>query len=256
MIPASVGPDAGTDVPERAWEDLNDRIVACAACPRLSAYRAQVAGSRPRALASWEYWARPVPGFGDRRARLLVLGLAPAAHGANRTGRMFTGDEAGRFLVAALWRAGFASQPTSEHRGDGLALRDAFVTAPVRCAPPGNRPSREEMDRCFPYLAEEFALLRRVEVILALGRVAFDAARRLLMARLDAEARRVLRAARFRHGQVVRPAPRAPALVACYHPSRHNTATGRLTAQMMDEVLGRVRVLLGVTLPPGSAPPA
>ena len=246
----------GADADDAIWSELSARIVQCTQCPRLVAYRARIAAQKKRAYAQWEYWGRPVPGFGDRNARLLIVGLAPAAHGANRTGRMFTGDSSGDFLVAALWRAGFANQPRSEHASDGLELIDAFVSAPVRCAPPDNRPLREEFERCFPYLAAEFALLRRVRVILALGRVAFDTAKRLLEPRLDQAARRQLSAARFRHGAVYRFAGGAPALVASYHPSRQNTQTGRLTAPMMDAVLRQVRELLDLTAPAIDARPA
>ena len=217
------------------------------------AYRRQVASEKRRAFADWEYWGRPVPGFGDRQGRLLIVGLAPAAHGANRTGRMFTGDSSGDFLIGALWRAGFANQPRSEHRDDGLRLIDAFVTAPVRCAPPDNKPLREEFERCFGYLEAEWALLPRVRVVLALGRIAFGTVKRLLAPRLDDEGRRALAAADFRHGAVVRLG--SLALVASYHPSRQNTQTGRLTPAMMDAVLQEVRRLLDATESATGAPP-
>lgn len=245
--------EAGTDTDDAIWSELSARIVQCTACPRLVAYRTRIAVEKKRAYATWEYWGRPVPGFGDRKARLLIVGLAPAAHGANRTGRMFTGDSSGDFLIAALWRAGFASQPRSEHAADGLELIDAFVSAPVRCAPPDNRPLQEEFERCFPYLAAEFALLRQVKVVLALGRIAFDTAKRLLAPRLDEAGRRELRAARFRHGAVYRFGESA--LVACYHPSRQNTQTGRLTSPMMDTLLQQVRELLGFTAWAEAEPP-
>ncbi|MEW6048146.1 MAG: uracil-DNA glycosylase [Bacillota bacterium] len=233
---------AGTS--EQLWHDLVERITHCTRCPRLTAYRTRIAAQKKPAYAGWEYWGRPVPGFGDRKARLLVVGLAPAAHGANRTGRMFTGDSSGNFLIGALWRAQFANQPASEHAGDGLQLMDAFVTAPVRCAPPDNRPLPEEFERCFPYLAAEFALLERIRVVLALGRIAFDTARRLLSSRLDEAGRQALRRARFAHGAVYAFGGSAPALVVSYHPSRQNTQTGRLTPAMMDGVLQEVRRLL------------
>ncbi|WP_324667780.1 uracil-DNA glycosylase [Geochorda subterranea] len=235
------------------WDELVSRIVQCERCPRLVAYRRRIASERRRAFADWEYWGRPVPGFGDRQGRLLILGLAPAAHGANRTGRMFTGDSSGDFLMGALWRAGFANQPRSERRDDGLRLVDAFVSAPVRCAPPDNRPLREEFERCFAYLQAEWALLTRVQVVLALGRIAFGTAKRLVAPRLDDEARRALQAAPFRHGAVV-PLGRLT-LVASYHPSRQNTQTGRLTPAMMDAVLQEVRRLLDATEPAAAAPP-
>ncbi|WP_324717527.1 uracil-DNA glycosylase [Carboxydochorda subterranea] len=231
---------------DAGWERLRERIVSCTACPRLVEYRTLVARTRRPAYASWSYWGRPVPGFGDPAARLVIVGLAPAAHGANRTGRMFTGDSSGDFLVGALFRAGFANQARSEHAEDGLRLIDAFMTAPVRCAPPDNRPLPEEMERCYPFLEQEMALLHRCRVILALGRIGFDVARRLLLSRAahDPPARELLRHARFSHGATIEPGGDLPALVASYHPSRQNTQTGRLTAAMMDEVLARVRRLL------------
>lgn len=194
--------------------------------------------------ASWEYWGRAVPGFGDPQARVVAVGLAPAAHGANRTGRMFTGDSSAAFLVGALYRAGFANQPTSEHAGDGLVLHDVFLTAPVRCAPPANKPSPDEIARCFPFLTEEFRLLGRCRVILALGAVAFDAARRLLLEQPRAAPwAEAIRRARFSHGAVCQFGDGLPALVASYHPSRQNTQTGRLTPAMIDRVLAEAQRL-------------
>ena len=228
-----------------AWEQLHARIISCTACPRLVEYRVRIAATRKREFASWTYWGRPVPGFGDRQARVLVVGLAPAAHGANRTGRMFTGDASADFLMAALYRAGFANQPFSHHAGDGLELSDVFLTAPVRCAPPGNRPLPEELRRCFPFLQQEFALLRpRVKVVVALGRFAFHACRQLLGPLLPPAEGERLRQVPFAHGAVVRLSPPAPSLVLSYHPSRQNTQTGRLTAAMMDKVFSAVRQLL------------
>jgi len=162
------------------WARLNAEIVACTACPRLVQWREKVAQEKRRAFRDWDYWGRPVPGFGDRQARLVIIGLAPAAHGANRTGRMFTGNGSGDTLTAALYRAGFANQPTSRHRDDGLQLRDAFLTAVARCAPPKNKPTREEMDNCQGFLVRELALLSSTRVVLTLGRIAFDRYRRLL----------------------------------------------------------------------------
>lgn len=207
-------------------------------CPRLVRWREQVACTKRAAFATEHYWGRPLPGFGDPRARLLVLGLAPAAHGGNRTGRIFTGDRSGDWLFAALWRAGFASQPTSVSRDDGLKLRGCFVTASVRCAPPGNRPLPSERDNCLPYLVRELELLRHTRVILALGSFAWDVA---------------LRALRRRGAVVPRPRPRFGhgaeaqleryALLGCYHPSQQNTFTGKLTEEMIDRVLARAREL-------------
>ncbi len=222
-----------------SWEELNSQIVTCEACPRLVAYRQEIAHTKRRAFRDWEYWGRPVPGFGDRDARLLMVGLAPAAHGANRTGRMFTGDSSGDTLTAALYRAGFANQPTSQHRDDGLELHDAFLTAVVRCVPPKNRPTRQEQINCRGYLAREMDLLSSVRVVLALGRIAFDGYLRLLRER-GADVPRLL----FRHGACYEFEPPLPTLVVSYHPSRQNTQTGRLTEVMLDEVFGQIRELL------------
>ncbi|HEY8487272.1 MAG TPA: uracil-DNA glycosylase [Limnochordales bacterium] len=240
------GSGAGQEFnPDAAWRALEQRIVDCQACPRLVQYRQQVAARGKREFAGWQYWGRPVPGFGDPRARVLVVGLAPAAHGANRTGRMFTGDASADFLVAALFRAGFANQPYSRRADDGLVLREVFLTAPVRCAPPDNRPLPEERDRCLPFLEEEFRLLRpHLRVVVALGRFALDCCRRLLQGELSLQERRRLRQFPFRHGAVLELADRGLYLVASYHPSRQNTQTGRLTAAMMDQVFQTVRRLL------------
>jgi len=220
---------------------LDRRVTRCRACPRLVEHCRETARVKRRAFQDETYWGRPVPGFGDPRARLLVVGLAPAAHGANRTGRMFTGDRSGDFLYAALHRSGFANQPTAEKRGDGLKLHDCRITAVVRCAPPGNRPQPDERDRCLPFLTEEFALMRRVRVILCLGGFAFDGVLRALRAggRPCGTPK-----PRFGHGALVR-IEGAPALLGCYHPSQQNTFTGRLTPAMLDGVLGTARGLLG-----------
>lgn len=221
------------------WEELNGQITACEACPRLVAYRREVARAKRRAFRDWEYWGRPVPGFGDRKARLLILGLAPGAHGANRTGRMFTGDGSGDALAAALFRAGFANQPTSRHRDDGLELHDAFLTAVVRCVPPKNRPTCQEQINCRGYLAREMDLLSSVRVVLALGRTAFEGYLALLHDR-GVDVPRLP----FRHGDCYEFEPPLPALAISYHPSRQNTQTGRLTQAMLDEAFGQVRSLL------------
>ncbi|MGA9351396.1 MAG: uracil-DNA glycosylase [Anaerolineae bacterium] len=222
-----------------SWEELNSQIVGCEACPRLVAYRREIARAKWRALRDWKYWGRPVPGFGDRKAQLLMVGLAPGAHGANRTGRMFTGDSSGDTLIAALHRAGFANQPTSRHRDDGLELHDAFLTAVVRCVPPKNRPTRQEQINCRVYLAREMDLLSSVRVVLALGRIAFEGYLALLHER-GVNAPRLP----FRHGACYEFEPPLPTLVISYHPSRQNTQTGRLTQAMLDEVFGQVRELL------------
>ena len=215
--------------------DLEAEIVACRACPRLVAWREQVAVEKRAAYRDEEYWGRPVPGFGDPAARVLVVGLAPAAHGANRTGRMFTGDRSGEWLYRALWRAGFANQPTSEHRDDGLVLTDAWITAPVRCAPPANRPTTEERDACRPWLERELALLSEIRVVVALGAFGYEAACALLGVRPRP---------RFGHG-VEALAPDGRAVVASYHVSQQNTFTGRLTEDMLDAVFTRARRLAG-----------
>ena len=227
---------------ETGLPEVGEAIVSCERCPRLRDYCARIAREKRRAFRDEVYWGKPVPGFGDPRARLLLVGLAPAAHGANRTGRVFTGDGvggSGDFLMSALHRAGFANMPTSRHLHDGLKLRDAFIAAAVRCAPPDNTPTPEEIANCLPHLEAEIAALPRIRVIVALGRIGFDAYLRLLR----------------RHDLVIRPRPafghavvhKLPSgqrLIGCYHPSRQNTNTGKLTAAMMDDVFSVVRRML------------
>ncbi len=221
------------------WERLEQEIISCQKCPRLVAWREEVARKKRRAYREWVYWGRPVPGFGDRKARVLIVGLAPGAHGANRTGRMFTGDGSGDFLYPALYRAGFASQPTATHREDGLTLHDVFITAVVRCVPPKNRPTAQEIATCLPYMGREIDLLPRLQVIVTLGRIAFEWTLRLYRERgLD------LPRLPFAHGAVYPLGPGAPTLVASYHPSRQNTQTGRLTREMFDAVWSKVKELL------------
>jgi uracil-DNA glycosylase family 4 len=221
------------------WESLNREIVTCRRCPRLVAWREQVAREKRRAYRDFDYWGKPLPGFGDFRARLCIIGLAPAAHGANRTGRMFSGDSSGRTLIPALHRAGLANQPDSDNRQDRLQLHDAFLTAVVRCAPPKNRPTGEEQANCLPFLARELELLDSVRVVLALGKIAFDGYRRLL--RLGQVPTSSMA---FSHGACYTSASPLPALVASYHPSRQNTNTGRLTDAMLDQVFERIAALL------------
>jgi len=215
---------------------LADQVSECRRCPRLVAWREQVARERRAAFAGETYWARPLPGFGDPDARALVFGLAPAAHGGNRTGRIFTGDRSGDFLIAALARCGLANQATSRHRDDGLQLRDVWISAAVRCAPPANRPTSAERDACLPWSVRELGLLTNVSVLLCLGAFAWDAALRLTAAAAGGRAPRPR--PRFAHGAEF--SDGRYTLLGCYHPSQQNTFTGRLTAAMMDEILMRV----------------
>lgn len=211
---------------------LEDHLIQCRLCPRLVAWREESARTKRRAYRDCDYWGQPVPGFGDPQARLLVLGLAPGAHGSNRTGRMFTGDASGDFLYPALYRAGFCNQPIATERGDGLQLHDIFITAVGRCAPPQNKPTRAELDTCEPYLLKEIELLENLQGIVALGRIAFEAVRRIYnLPKLD-----------FSHGALHHfDDPAIPWLLASYHPSRQNTQTGRLTVAMFDAVWKKAR---------------
>jgi uracil-DNA glycosylase family 4 len=215
---------------------LTSEVVACRACPRLVSWREQVGREKRAAFREEDYWARPVPGFGDPAARVVVVGLAPAAHGANRTGRMFTGDRSGDFLYAALWRTGFANQPTSENRDDGMVLHDAYITAPVRCAPPANKPTPAERDACRPFLQRELALLTEARVLVPLGQFAYQ----VLTTELGIRPR-----PRFAHGaEIAVPEGRAgriDAIVCSYHVSQQNTFTGTLTPVMLDAVLRTAR---------------
>ena len=217
---------------------LDREIVECRACPRLVEWREQVAAEKRASFRTDTYWGRPVPGFGDPRARVLVAGLAPAAHGANRTGRVFTGDRSGDFLYASLHRTGFANQPTSVTADDGLELRDLYITAAVRCAPPANKPTPEERNACLPYFARELELLRNVQVIVVLGAFAYEAVGRVLA---DAGSPLPTPRPKFTHRLEV-PTPRALVL-GCFHPSQQNTFTGKLTEPMIDEVFLRARAL-------------
>jgi uracil-DNA glycosylase family 4 len=208
-------------------------VVDCHACPRLVAWRTAVATEKVARFRDWDYWGRPVPGFGDADARLLVVGLAPAAHGGNRTGRVFTGDRSGDFLFASLYRSGYANQPTSSHREDGLRLHDCYITAAVKCAPPANKPTPAERDTCRPYLERELDLLRRVRVVVALGQFGWEA--------ITAH-HRVRPKPRFGHGAEV-PLPDGTTLLGSYHVSQQNTFTGKLTEPMLDAVFARARQL-------------
>lgn len=222
------------------WDQLRRQIIVCRHCPRLVAHRERVARQKKREYAGWTYWGRPVPGFGDPAARLLLVGLAPGAHGSNRTGRMFTGDASGDWLYDALHRFGFANQGTSSAADDGLTLSDCYITAAARCAPPGNKPTRQELENCRPYLERELALLSNVRVVLALGRIGYEAWLRASgwWRRLEPGQR-----PRFRHGAVTTVAD-GTYLVCSYHPSRQNTNTGKLSRRMWHAVFGQVRRLL------------
>jgi uracil-DNA glycosylase len=219
---------------------LHATIVACRRCPRLVAHREAVAAAPPRRYRGETYWARPLPGFGDPAARLLLVGLAPAAHGGNRTGRIFTGDRSGDWLFDALHAAGFANQPTSAHRADGLVLIDAYITAAARCAPPDNRPTPDEMATCAPYLHAELGLLPTVRVVVGLGRIGWDA---YLRARRALGAPAALARPSFGHGSLTRFAD-GVVLLGSYHPSQQNTFTGKLTRPMLRGVFRTARRLL------------
>ncbi|OQA20752.1 MAG: Uracil DNA glycosylase superfamily protein [Chloroflexi bacterium ADurb.Bin360] len=212
------------------WDTLTAEIIGCRACPRLVTWRENVACTKRRAYREWDYWGRPVSGFGDQNARIVIVGLAPGAHGSNRTGRMFTGDSSGQTLYGALYRAGFANQPTWERTDDGLVLQNVFITAVGRCAPPDNKPTHEELLTCRPFLERELALLP-VQTVLALGKIAFDG----LLA-LWRDQGHAIPALPFAHGARYDLGGGLPQLRASYHPSRQNTQTGRLTLEMFDAV--------------------
>lgn len=224
----------------RALARLQAEVVHCTRCPRLTRHREQVAAQKVRRYRDWEYWGRPIPGFGDTEGGLLVVGLAPAAHGGNRTGRIFTGDRSGDWLYQALHTFGFANQPLSIARGDGLKLTDCYVTAALRCPPPQNRPTRRELENCRPYLVREVGLLPRLQVVVTLGRIAFDA-----FLKVCEETGIVLPRPRprFAHGARVRLGP-GLTMLASYHPSQQNTLTRRLTRPMFHAIFGQARRLL------------
>jgi uracil-DNA glycosylase len=231
------------------FEALDQEIIACRKCPRLVAWREEVAQAKRKAYQDWEYWGRPVPGFGDHNARVLVVGLAPGAHGSNRTGRQFTGDASGKFLYPALYRAGFASRPDSTDRDDGLKLHDMYITASGRCAPPSNKPTSEELDNCQPFLERELEMLKP-KVIVVLGRIAFE---RVLKILSRSHANIQPRSIRFSHGAVFPLHPSSsslppssfPSYLLCsYHPSQQNTLTGKLTVKMFDEIWSKAKELI------------
>ncbi len=226
--------------PVEAMAALNARIVRCRKCPRLVVYRERVAKEKRRAFLDWEYWGKPVPGFGDPKARLLILGLAPAAHGANRTGRMFTGDRSGDFLYQALYRTGFANQPISKSRDDGLTLKDVYISATLRCAPPANKPLPSELANCLPYWEADLTILRP-RAILALGGIAMRAYLGLLKSLGEISSHADFP---FGHGVSYALPGELPRLFASYHPSQQNTFTGKLTEEMLESVLGEIRTFL------------
>ena len=223
---------------------VRQAIISCEACPRLRRYCLRVAQEKKAAHRDEVYWGRPVPGFGDPAARLLLVGLAPAAHGANRTGRVFTGDGSGDFLAAALHATRFANIPTSRRADDGLALRDAYILSAVRCAPPENKPTPAEIARCLPHMTAEIAALPRVRVVVALGKIGHDA---FLAYAAAAHGVRPRPRPAFGHGSVARLGQGLPVLLGCYHPSRQNTNTGKLTAPMMRDVFARARAIIEET---------
>jgi uracil-DNA glycosylase len=218
---------------------INAKVISCRKCPRLVEYREHVACAKRRAYRDWEYWGRPVPAFGDVGGRLIAVGLAPGAHGSNRTGRMFTGDASGVFLYAALYKAGFANQPVSTDREDGLQLRDLLISAVCRCAPPANKPTRTEITNCLPYLVEEIGLMPNLQGFIALGRLAFDNILGIVREK-GVDGTRFI----FKHGEVYKLGNGLPWLLASYHPSQQNTQTGRLTVSMFDKVWQKAAELL------------
>jgi uracil-DNA glycosylase family 4 len=221
---------------------LQNQVTACTLCPRLREYCAQIAQVKRRAYRDWDYWGKPVPSFGDPAARMLILGLAPGAHGSNRTGRMFTGDESGNWLYRVLHQAGFASQPTSVCREDGLALRDAYITAAARCAPPDNKPTPAELGNCRQFVERELELLPNVKVVVALGKIAFDTYLGILKSRGVIRNRAGFE---FGHDRALEIAPGQPVLLASYHPSQQNTSTGKLTEKMLLDVFRHAKKIIG-----------
>jgi uracil-DNA glycosylase family 4 len=231
---------APTDFGKTDIVTLNQEIIACVRCPRLISHCKKMGQVKRRAYLEWDYWAKPVPGFGDPNARLLILGLAPGAHGSNRTGRPFTGDGSGNFLYPVLHKSGFASQPTATHREDGLHLIDAYITAAVRCAPPDNKPAPDEIANCASHLDREFAALTNVKVVVVLGKIAFDAYLNYLKRRGDLKSKA---GTVFGHGETYQ-LPAGPTLLCSYHPSLQNTLTGRLTEKMFMDVFRKAQKLI------------
>jgi uracil-DNA glycosylase family 4 len=222
--------------------EINERVIACTRCPRLVIYRQQVAVEKKKAFRDWTYWGKPVPSFGDPHAEVLIVGLAPGAHGSNRTGRPFTGDASGDFLYPALYRAGFASQPTAVGRDDGMVLHNCLITAAARCAPPDNKPTPQELRNCFPYLVEEFEALARLKVVIAFGSIAFKSCLDLFAAtKMQVEPQKP----KFGHAiEALARGKRDVHLISSYHPSRQNTNTGVLTQAMFDAIFTRANALV------------
>jgi uracil-DNA glycosylase len=230
-----------TGGPDAEWPILDQQIVHCRLCPRLVEYREKIGIEKRRAFRHQEYWSRPLTGFGDRNAQLLVIGLAPAAHGGNRTGRIFTGDRSADFLIRAMWETGFASQPESTSKEDGLQLINAYMTLPVRCAPPDNKPTPGEILTCRSYLLRELALLKNIEVVVPLGAIAFNAYLSILKSKGAIRSRASFP---FSHGALFSTHPGGPQILTSYHPSQQNTSTGRLTAAMLHDILAKAKSLL------------
>jgi len=226
------------DSPAQALDELNAEVVVCTKCPRLVEWRQRVAREKRASFADWTYWGRPVPGWGDPEARILVVGLAPAAHGGNRTGRVFTGDRSGDWLFASMYRCGLANQPTSTHRDDGLKLTDIYISAVVKCAPPANKPTIDERDNCIPYFVREMDILPNVKVMIALGSFGWDGALRVWELSGHPRPR-----PKPRFGHLAEVDLGGVVLVGSYHPSQQNTFTGKLTEEMMDAVFHRAREL-------------
>ena len=226
---------------DEQWQVLNRQITNCRLCPRLVEFRERIGVEKRRSYRDWDYWSKPLTGFGDRNARLLIIGLAPAAHGGNRTGRIFTGDRSADFLVRALWETGFANQPESVSKNDGLQLMDAYMTLPVRCAPPDNKPTPKEILTCRPYLLKELALLKNLKVVVPLGAIAFNS----YLAILKGQGLIVSRAGfPFAHGTLFSTHESGPRVLASYHPSQQNTSTGRLTAAMLRDIFSKAQELI------------
>lgn len=228
---------------EARLSELTGEMIACRLCSRLVEHRERIGETKRASYTDWNYWAKPVPSFGDPLAPLMALGLAPAAHGGNRTGRVFTGDASATFLVKAMHEAGLANQPVSDHRHDGLEYRGVYVCAAVRCVPPQDRPTPEEQRTCLPWLVREMGLLPNLRVVLTLGQIAFQAALRALSAILSSQGREQRLRGKFRHGEICRFGPGLPAVAACYHPSPRNTNTGRLSMEQLVETLQRAKRL-------------